>query len=58
MKINDIKNNYYFETLDETHDLSDFDCGDLNNFLKEDALKQQKEKVLNILKKTKISSKK
>ena len=43
MKIEDIKENYYFETLTAEHDLSDFDCGDeeLNNFLKDDALEQQ-----------------
>lgn len=47
MKIEDIKENYYFETLTEEHDLSDFDCGDedLNNFLKDDALAQQQEKL-------------
>ena len=28
MKIEDIKENYYFETLTEEYDLSDFDCGD------------------------------
>ncbi|MBQ6100123.1 MAG: GNAT family N-acetyltransferase [Methanobrevibacter sp.] len=51
MKIKDIIDNYYFETLNETHDLSYFDCGDeeLNDFLKNDALKQQNEK-LNITK--------
>ena len=51
MKIEYIKQNYYFETLNENHDLSDFDCGDedLNEFLKNDALIQQKEK-LNITK--------
>ena len=32
--------NYYFETLNENHDVSEFDCGDedLNDFLKNDAL--------------------
>lgn len=47
MKIEDIKENYYFETLTAEHDLSDFDCGDedLNDFLKNDALAQQKEKL-------------
>lgn len=47
MKIEDIKERYYFETLHEEHDLSDFDCGDeeLNDFLKNDALKQQSEKL-------------
>ena len=51
MKIEDIKNNYYFETLNENHELNDFDCGDedLNDFLKNDAINQQKEK-LNITK--------
>ena len=47
MKINEIKENYYFETLTAEHDLSDFDCGDddLNDFLKHDALPQQNEKL-------------
>lgn len=47
MKIKDIKDNYYFETLNEKHDLSEFDCGDedLNDFLKNDALSQQNEKL-------------
>ena len=47
MNIEDIKDNYYFETLTEEHDLSDFDCGDddLNDFLKNDALAQQNEKL-------------
>lgn len=47
MKIEDIKENYYFETLNENHDLSYFDCDDedLNDFLKNDALKQQNEKL-------------
>ena len=47
MEIKDIKENYYFETLTDKHDLSYFDCGDeeLNNFLKEDALKLQKSKL-------------
>ena len=51
MKIEDIKENYYFETLNENHDLSEFDCGDeeLNNFLKKDALIQQKA-MLNVTK--------
>lgn len=51
MNIEDIKQNYYFETLTQNHDLSEFDCGDedLNDFLKNDALNQQKEK-LNITK--------
>ena len=43
MNIEEIKDNYYFETLNDNHDLSNFDCGDydLNDFLKNDALKQQ-----------------
>ena len=47
MDIEDIKDNYYFETLNENHDLSYFDCGDeeLNDFLKNDALKQQNSKL-------------
>ena len=47
MKIKDIKENYYFETLNENHDLSYFDCGgdDLNDFLKNDALIQQEMKL-------------
>ena len=51
MKIEDIKENYYFETLNGSHDLSYFDCGDedLNDFLKKDALIQQ-EKKLNLTK--------
>lgn len=51
MKIKDIKEKYYFENLTEEHDLSEFDCGDedLNNFLKDDALTQQKA-MLNVTK--------
>lgn len=51
MDVEYIKNNYHFETLTEEHDLSDFSCDsdDLNDFLKNDALPQQKEK-LNITK--------
>jgi len=47
MEIEYIKNNYIFETLTEEHDLSNFECDsdDLNEFLKKDALKQQKEKL-------------
>lgn len=47
MKIKEIKNNYYFETLSDEHDLSHFDCGDdeLNKFLKDDALSQQNAKL-------------
>ena len=47
MKIEEIKDKYHFETLTEKHDLSNFDCGDieLNNFLKNDALTQQKAKL-------------
>ena len=47
MNIEYIKNNYRFETLTKEHDLSDFECEseDLNDFLKNDALKQQEEKL-------------
>lgn len=43
MDINYIKENYYFEILNENHDLSDFNCDseDLTDFLKNDALNQQ-----------------
>ncbi len=43
MDIEYIKENYYFEILNEKHDLSNFECdsNDLTNFLKDDALKQQ-----------------
>ena len=42
MEIKYIKENYYFETLSEKHDLDNLDCGDndLNDFLKNDALIQ------------------
>lgn len=42
MEIKYIKENYYFETLSEKHDLDNLDCGDndLNDFLKNDALTQ------------------
>lgn len=47
MKIEEIKEKYYFETLTSEHNLSDFDCGDeeLNKFLKDDALNQQNAKL-------------
>ena len=47
MNIEYIKNHYYFETLTEDHDLSKFSCDseDLNDFLKNDALNQQKVKL-------------
>ena len=47
MNIKYIIDNYYFDTLNENHDLNDFDCGDndLNDFLKNDALPQQYEKL-------------
>ena len=47
MKIERIKENYYFKNLSEEDDVSDFDCGDedLNDFLKNDALEQQNEKL-------------
>ena len=43
MDIEYIKENYYFEILNEKHDLTNFECdsNDLTNFLKDDALKQQ-----------------
>ena len=43
MDIEYIKENYYYEILNEKHDLSNFECysNDLTNFLKNDALKQQ-----------------
>ena len=43
MDIEYIKENYYFEILNEKHDLSNFECdsNDLTNFLKNDASKQQ-----------------
>lgn len=43
MDIEYIKENYYFEILNEKHDLTNFECdsNDLTNFLKNDALKQQ-----------------
>ena len=47
MDIEYIKENYRFETLSKNHDLSNFNCAsdDLNNFLKDDALTQQKSKL-------------
>lgn len=47
MKIEEIKEKYHFENLTEDHDLSEFDCGDddLNDFLKNDDLKQQKSRL-------------
>lgn len=47
MDIEYIKDHYYFETLTEEHDLSNFNCDsdDLNDFIKNDALDQQKEKL-------------
>lgn len=43
MDVDYIKNNYIFETLNETHYLDDFECEsqDLTEFLKNDALNQQ-----------------
>jgi len=42
-----ILNNYTFEKLSKEYDLSKFDCGsdDLNDFMKNDALKQQEENL-------------
>ena len=47
MDIEYIKENYRFETLNGKHDLSDFKCesDDLTDFLKDDALTQQKSKL-------------
>ena len=47
MDIDYIKKNYRFETLTDEHDLSNFKCAsdDLNDFLKDDALTQQKNKL-------------
>ena len=47
MKVDYIKHNYHFETLSDEHDVSGFesDSEDLNNFLKNDALNQQKRKL-------------
>lgn len=47
MDIEYIKQNYKFETLTEKHDLSGFECDsdDLNDFLKNDALQQQENKL-------------
>lgn len=47
MDIEYIKQNYHFETLGENHDLSGFECDskDLEDFLKNDALVQQKDKI-------------
>jgi GNAT superfamily N-acetyltransferase len=47
MDIEYIKENYRFETLTDEHDLSYFKCdsNDLNDFLKNDALTQQKSKL-------------
>ena len=47
MDIQYIKENYKFETLSEEHDLSEFesDSKDLNDFLKNNALKLQKDKL-------------
>ena len=44
MNLEYIKENYIFEKLTEEHNLEDFDCEseDLTDFLKNDALKQQK----------------
>ncbi|WP_458404524.1 hypothetical protein [Methanobrevibacter sp.] len=47
MDIEYIKKNYRFETLTKNHDLSNFNCAsdDLNDFLKDDALTQQKKQI-------------
>ena len=47
MYIENIKNNYYITKLSENHDLNSFSCGldDMDQFLKNDALSQQEEKL-------------
>lgn len=47
MTIEDIKNNYHYKKLSSKHDLSNFSCGvdDLDDFLREDALKEQEENL-------------
>lgn len=47
MNFEDIIDNYHYEKLSPEHDLSDFSCGveDLDEFLKKDALKEQKENL-------------
>lgn len=47
MDIEYIKKHYKFETLTKEHDLSNFECEseDLNDFIKNDALKQQEDKI-------------
>lgn len=47
MNVGDIIENYHYEKLSIHHDLSNFSCGveDLDEFLKEDALKQQEKNL-------------
>lgn len=47
MTIQEIKNKYTIEKLDENSDLENFSCGldDMDDFLKNDALDQQNEKL-------------
>lgn len=47
MKVEYIKKNYRFETLNKNHDLSDFksESDELNDFIKNDALNQQIDKL-------------
>lgn len=47
MTSKEIIKNYHYEKLDKHHDLSNFSCGvkDLDEFLKEDALKQQEQNL-------------
>ena len=47
MDSKDIIENYHYEKLSQKHDLSNFSCGvdDLDEFLKEDALKEQEENL-------------
>ncbi|WP_407393034.1 N-acetyltransferase [Methanobrevibacter sp.] len=47
MEIENIKNNYYIVKLNQKHELNNFSCGlnDMDDFLKNDALSQQEEKL-------------
>ena len=47
MKINHNKQSFKIELLNQNHDLTNFDCGDLdlNDFIKNEALKEQNKKL-------------
>lgn len=47
MKINHNKKSFKIELLNQNHDLTNFDCGDLdlNDFIKNEALKEQNKKL-------------